>query len=345
MTSIYDIAKLTGMSPSTISLVLNDKGDGARIAKSTQAKIKKIAFELGYIPNISARKLLSSNYINIPEIALIWNTSQSPLFLNSFIGILNNLIEDKTIRDMNITIYPSKETELFKLENVLTSNLLNGIIVSLAVEEDIKYLKKLKIQVPTITLNEVIKKYSSVVINNYEVGKTVADIFIKKGIKTVGVISNRSKNNRIRNDQINGFFDECKNHNLDVLLNYNIDSLDVDELQIGKKAADIILNQTTKPEGIFIQRDSWATRIVNNLRKQDVKIPDQIEIISYGIDNGVTLCEPTITTIRYPMEEISVAAIKTMDKLLRGTKNDIVHYNCKIDIDYRESCTMPKGEI
>jgi LacI family transcriptional regulator len=56
MVTIYDIAKLTGFSPPTVSKALNDHGD---IGAATKAKIMAVAQQLGYIPNSNAKNLIT----------------------------------------------------------------------------------------------------------------------------------------------------------------------------------------------------------------------------------------------------------------------------------------------
>ena len=59
--SIYDVAKLAGVSPSTVSLVLSGRGEQARISVATRQRVNVAAQQLHYRPNISARRLRSAS--------------------------------------------------------------------------------------------------------------------------------------------------------------------------------------------------------------------------------------------------------------------------------------------
>ena len=60
MSTVKEIAKQTGYSISTVSIVLRGQGDARSISKKTQVKIIKAAKDMGYTPNISARRLRKS---------------------------------------------------------------------------------------------------------------------------------------------------------------------------------------------------------------------------------------------------------------------------------------------
>lgn len=56
MSTIKDIAKTAGVSIATVSIVLNGKGRERKISQETQQRIYKIAQDLNYVPNQSAKK-------------------------------------------------------------------------------------------------------------------------------------------------------------------------------------------------------------------------------------------------------------------------------------------------
>ena len=190
MASIYDIAKLAGVSYSTVSLILNNRGDDLRISKKTQEKVKQIAKEQGYVPNVHARKLISKDIKNIPEIALFWSPTQHPIFLNSMISKLNEMMNEGIVPDMSVTIYPFENDHLDKMEKILKGNFVHGIIIPVAEEKDIRYLRQLDIQVPVITIYRSARKYHSVDVDNYTNGKVAGEIFHMLGMKRVGILRN-----------------------------------------------------------------------------------------------------------------------------------------------------------
>lgn len=75
--NIVDIAEITGFSITTVSRVLNGKGEKYRISKATREKIKSVAEELEYVPNEFARNLRIGKS---KTIALIVPSLKNPFF-------------------------------------------------------------------------------------------------------------------------------------------------------------------------------------------------------------------------------------------------------------------------
>lgn len=104
MASIYDIAKAAGVSAATVSLIMNNKGDNLRIAAKTQQKVRELAKELGYVPNVNARKLMDRELNNVPEIGMLWSPTQHPIFLNAMISKMNEMKNSGKIDEIEDTI-------------------------------------------------------------------------------------------------------------------------------------------------------------------------------------------------------------------------------------------------
>lgn len=110
MATIYDIAKLAGVSPATVSRALNQKG---QVKEETRKKILEIAEELNYSPNYLARSLKKKRTFTI---ALIISDVTNPFFTTLARGV-----EDKASDQGFNTIFcntdedPAKEKEYIDL--------------------------------------------------------------------------------------------------------------------------------------------------------------------------------------------------------------------------------------
>jgi LacI family transcriptional regulator len=81
--TVHTIAKHVGVSPSAVSTVLANRHEERRLAPSTVERIRQAVRELGYVPNVAARRLRA----NDPEVHSmdlgILTTFEAPLFLVS----------------------------------------------------------------------------------------------------------------------------------------------------------------------------------------------------------------------------------------------------------------------
>ncbi len=349
MASIYDIAKVAGVSYSTVSLILNNRGDDVRISKRTQERVKKIAREMGYVPNIHARKLISKELQNLPEIALLWSPSQHPVFLNSMIGKMNELVKLKRIQPMSVTIYPFENNQIEKLQKVLTGNFAHGIIIPVAGEKDIKYLREIDIQTPAVTIYNNTRKYHSVDVDNVLNGRRAAGIFDRLGLRRVAMIKNIYFSMASR-ERMKGFKDYCLEHGMEIVA--ELDKRQNREMNSGtameryKKGSILterMLSSGCRPEGIFVQDDDSARGVIHVLQAQGFRVPEDVSVIGYGYNSKENEEENQLTLIGYPMEELTEKTWMLMSDLLAGKIEKTQRILCESLFYFGKSCRPPKG--
>lgn len=350
MASIYDIAKVAGVSYSTVSLILNNRGDDVRISKKTQERVKKIAKDMGYVPNIHARKLISKDIANFPEIALLWSPSQHPIFLNSMIGKMNELVKLEKIQPMSVTIYPFENNQIEKLEKVLTGNFAHGIIVPIAGERDIKYLKEIDIQTPTVTIYNNTSKYHSVDVDSHLNGRRVAEVFYKLGLRRVAMIQNIYFSTASRK-RMKGFKAYCLEHGMEIVAqpdkrqnkDMNINTA-MERYKKGRMLTEKMLASGCRPEGIFVQDDDSARGVIHALHAQGFRIPEDVSVICYGYNSKENEEENQLTLIGYPMEELTEKTWMLMNDILAGKveKTKTKRILCTAPFYFGKSCQRPE---
>src|SRR4051794_24371706 len=182
MASIKEIANIAGVSIGTASFVLNGKADQMRISKSTQEKVLKIAKELGYTPNISARRLRSAGEKVLPVIAILWPNDARASLLGRFLeGIQEKLTSKDQKREFELLIVPYENANLDKLSSLKTGNRFNGAIIAFASDADMNYLESNELNVPIVIYQRKSDTYSTVTVDSIAAGESVADVFWKKG--------------------------------------------------------------------------------------------------------------------------------------------------------------------
>lgn len=340
MVSIYDIAKSVGVSASTVSYVLSGRADKARISKEKQKLILEAAKKMGYIPNMTARKLSLRNMHHVPEIALCWSPEQHPLFLNTFINTLQDMISGGQVREMRFTILPYRNGELEKLEPVLSANYYNGIIVSPVDEADIEYLRTTDMQVPAVMLYGDISKYHLVTVDNCKIGAKAAEIFHRHGHRSAAVMEPAHRQVSITMAQRTAaFMDTCRSFGLDAeLVGGRPDAAVSNRVEEGKIAAGRMITEGHVPSAIFIQNDLLALGAVSVLCGHGIRIPEDIEIIVYGNNESLEIHKPSVTTVNYPIQEISEECIRVMAHALDMPGSEPVHKIIETPFVFRESC-------
>ncbi|NMA34429.1 MAG: LacI family transcriptional regulator [Clostridiaceae bacterium] len=340
MVSIYDIAKAVGVSASAVSYVLSGRADKARISKEKQKLIMDAANRMGYIPNMTARKLSLRNMPRLPEIALCWSPEQHPMFLNTFIGILQDMTSNGLVRQMQFTILPYRNGELEKLAPALTANYYNGIIIPPVSEQDIEFLKNTDIKVPTVMLYGDIPQYHLVTVDNYSIGTEIAGIFHRHGCRSAALMQPASRQMSITVAQRTaGFLEGCRKSGIDAR---EVTSLSnetyTNKIEEGRILAAKMLEENTLPSAIYIQHDTLALGALAVFCGHGIRIPEDMEVIVYGNNESLEIHKPSVTTVQYPTQEISRECITVMAELLDKPGAEPVRRIVETPFVFRESC-------
>ncbi len=188
MANIKDVAKLAGVSQSTVSIVLNGKSDARMISKATQKKVYDAVKRLDYHPNVAARRLRESGQVG-KSVALFWaNDFRAPMMVRFFRG-LEEALEESGGEEIEITIHPYINDKLYKEEPFLISNKCNAIIVANASEKDLRFLDSIDPLVPLVLYNRPSAKYSTVSVDDEKIGKAAAVHLCKKGYKRPALLT------------------------------------------------------------------------------------------------------------------------------------------------------------
>ena len=142
-TLIKEIAAKLGLSPGTVSVVLNGRGDAMRISKKTQQRVREAAKEMNYQPNIYARRLRNSGNEQASKvIAIFWAKEFADDIMGRFFGGLQRAVKDKDYKvEFIIRLY---ENDLLSdSKDVMTSLRFSGIIVCGASDKDAEFLNSI----------------------------------------------------------------------------------------------------------------------------------------------------------------------------------------------------------
>lgn len=93
MATIKELAAYTGLSPSTVSIVLGGKAQQRKIPESTQRRVQEAAQALGYRPNISARRLRDPEAKESMVVAVFWTEDFRAPMMVRFLRGLRRAIE------------------------------------------------------------------------------------------------------------------------------------------------------------------------------------------------------------------------------------------------------------
>ena len=184
MVTRNDVARLAGVSPATVSYVINN---GPRpVAAETREKVLQVINELNYQPSLVARNLRMQR---TSTIGLVLPDIQNPYFSEVVRGIEAVAFENNFTLILCHSAY-SVEREL-KYIDTLKMQRVAGVILIPATASKEAYDKLIGYGVPTVILDRFVVGYkvNSVVVDNFHGGYIATEYLIKLGHKRIGAIT------------------------------------------------------------------------------------------------------------------------------------------------------------
>src|ERR1700720_154478 len=165
MVTIRDVAKESGFSSTTVSIVLNNAPLARYIPATTKKKIERVAKKLGYRPNLFARSLRSkrTNTVGVmvfdmtdPYCTLILRGIENSLYQSSYLPILTDVHNERSRFERYLEMLLDR-----RVEGLIV--LANWLFVDIDVLADLE-----KSSIPTATVGRELKndKISSVIVDN-----------------------------------------------------------------------------------------------------------------------------------------------------------------------------------
>jgi LacI family transcriptional regulator len=312
--TIKDIAIEAKVSISTVSFVLNDKGEKMGISKAVIKKVQDVAEKLHYKPNMIASSLRTGK---TRSIGLIVEDIS-----NQFFSDLARVIEDEAKKLGYRVFYCSTgnddERSAELIQSLLQAN-VDGFIITPTekLEKTIDHLLKLKMPVVLIDRYFPGQNVSHVVMDNYEGAYSATEYFIKQGRHNIALVNNTSGMIQMQLRE-KGYVDAMKaagyyNDSLTLPLDYH-------STEDSKIAAIVhFFEKNPKIDAVLFSANYMGLAGLQAFRKMGLKIPEDLSVISFDDHYSFRLHTPSISVIEQPIDDI---AVKAVELLMDQMKND-----------------------
>lgn len=305
--TIYSIAKETGVSPSTVSRVLNNN---PHVSKETRAKVLKALDTTGFIPNDTARNLVNKSSMMIGVLVsdirenqqsntlftidqvfakegyscLIYNTGHNPEGLQHYVRLLSQKKVDGVL--LMGSTYQSEE-----VQNAIT-----------------KYFSR----IPVIVVNghmdgeNVYSIYCDMRTGMHE----VVELFLKKGRHHLGFVY-ASENSGFKD------MEDSIRQNL-----YGKDNVDFFSMQTERRPEEVseriaeLLKLHPETDGLVFADDYLAIAGMRGLVDSGKRIPEHIAVIGISNSRYTRICNPRLTSLDTMLYDCALTFVRTMLQLL-----------------------------
>jgi LacI family transcriptional regulator len=334
--SVKQIAEAAGVSSSTVSMVLNNKGGEFRIAEATCERIIQTATDLGYRHEARAKRKKRSFNKKLVCAFCPTNFAKGPT--SQFYDGINRYLSQQNTPYETI-LFPVEPGKLKDKISFISKDFVSGAIMIGLSEEDITFIENTKFDIPVVLCNRTAKGYCAVLTDDYSVGHNAMEHFLKRGHTRLGMVS-PDYSSRALSLRSAGYVDKLKNRRQEGESAYSISvTYGHDGDEGGYAATAEILAQAQRPTALFIPNDNMIGGVIRCIREHGIRVPEDIEIMSYGDKPVNRVVIPPITSFATPSEEMSYNSAKLLHRFIEeGVWNDNVKMSFDATCVYRESC-------
>lgn len=306
MPTIKDVALKAGVSVTTVSRVLNNRG---YLSEDLKKKVYSAMAELNYRPNELARSL-SRSKSNI--IGLIIPHVSHPFFAE-----LTSHIEEHAYRSgYKLLLCNSQHDKTKELEyiDMLRASRVDGIIMGSHTLEVDAYRQ---MNLPLVTFDRRIsEEIPYVCSDNYGGGILATSLLINKGCTRIAHIGGHPELHILSRLRYEAFTDTAEKMNIwHTSLHTDNDSFDVEAYE---RLLDQLFREHPGIDGIFAGSDIIAAYALKACRERGLSVPEDVRIVGYdGIDLR-NLLAPQLSTIRQPIEEMGKLAVDLIIQQVDG---------------------------
>ncbi|MDD3561582.1 LacI family DNA-binding transcriptional regulator [Petrimonas mucosa] len=327
--SITDIAKKTGLSTTTVSRVINGKGEQYRISEASRKKIMEAVKEMRYVPNIYAANLRTGKSNTV---ALMVPSLNNPFFASIVSGL------NAEIRKYGyITIISDSdenfENEKKELEQLIARNIEGLIIVPTG--NQWRHIKELyDQQLPIICVDRYFEELDLpyVATDNYDGAFHATKCLINNGHVSIACIQGvrESTPNRLR---VKGFKDALEESGIS---SYWVVGDDF-TIQNGYLETKLLMQQKDRPTAIFALSNTIAMGCMKALKEENIRIPQDVSIITFDEHPYLDFLSTPLSYVAQPVDDIIQIAVKYLFSRMQNKDMNVIKVLLKPQVVIKES--------
>lgn len=293
--TLTDLSKKLNLSIATVSSVLNNKSATRRIPEATSKRVLEEARKIGYIANISARRLKTHGANAHPVIIALITSVEAPSYLiEEMTRAVKNVSQEPEFAEIDYSLIVElyKAEKLSELPGILSCDHFNAAIISNTLEEDEKFLENHPISVPTVLVGRDIPNYSFVKELNEDVGRQAAKVLYATG-STRPVFLRPRLLTQTTKERISGFTKEYVN-----LLKKEPVEIIAEGFSNGNSfdAVQKLILSGKKFDGLFSVMDSLVMGAYHAIKINGLQIPSDITVIGSGNFEPAPYLDPPLST-------------------------------------------------
>lgn len=316
-TSMLDIARMAGVSITTVSRALNDKTD---VNKNTKKIIKDLAISMNYQPNILAQSLVNRTTHTLGVIIPSLETT-------IFSTMLSGIQEVAATAGYRVIICTSNEKHEREVANIqaLMNNMIDGLLICHSIHTStFEHLRvHMNKRIPIVQFYRVAVELPipQILADDESGAETVTEYLIKKGARKIAVLLG-PKELSLTQNRLKGYQKALKKHKI----KFNTKILahvDFSEESV-YHSLDNWMRDNPDLDAIISISDKSAAQIIKRLKDKKINIPKAIRVIGFGNEFVGEMLDPKLTTFDTHTRIIGEEASRLIIEQIISGNRDII---------------------
>lgn len=313
MTTIYDVAKKAGVSPATVSRVLNKRDN---VTDATKKRVKDACEELNYVPNTNASSLRKKN---TDTLAIIIPDIQNPFFTSILKGF-----EDKTsLKGYNTIVCATDENSAREKDylRMIMAKRIDGLAISTVSKTSGHLQEVINRDIPFVLMDRKIQGLDVDVVcgDSYQGAVKLVNHLIELGHNKIAIISGPLHLSTSR-ERLQGYKAALDENEIKV----NSHFIRIDKQSEGysaERAYELtkeLIKSEKKPTAIFAGNNFMALGVYKRLREEGLEVPDDMAVVCFDGLNLIYEINPFFTAMKQPAYTMGKMAAEILVNKIEG---------------------------
>lgn len=292
--TIRDVARAADVSVATVSRVFNGKG---QVRDSTREHVRRVASQLGYLPNEIARSLSNGRTSTLGVIL--------PVPHGEFFSEIIRGLDEAAQRSEYHLLISSSHHRLEDTEaalRVLRGRVDGLVIMSPHIEAGL-LMERIRAPYPVVFISSEVQAAvcDAFVVQNYEGGRAVTRHLVEEGHRRIAVIKGPDNNLEVR-ERLRGYHDALAEAGLEPDAALEFEAAFTQES--GYVAARQIIQLDERPTAVFAFNDYMAIGALRAFHEEGLAVPQDVALAGFdGIPSSLFTCPP-LTTVNVPAYDL-----------------------------------------
>ncbi|HEY0175424.1 MAG TPA: LacI family DNA-binding transcriptional regulator [Pedobacter sp.] len=314
--TIKDIARELNLSISTVSKALRDSYE---ISAKTKKLVLDYARENDYRPNTMAQSLKKGHS---KSIGIVLSSFDNQFFSQ----VINGIESEAYSQGYNVIFTQTHESYELEVKNIghLTHRSIDGLLISLSTETtDVEHLKELQAQgLPIVLFDRISNEIEThkVIADNFKGAYEATQHLLDSGYKHIAHITSTA-NTSVTSERLLGYKQALLDHGIEINDDYikycHHGGMDPEE---NHQVLNELIALPVRPDAIFTTWDKITTTTLSNLRKLNIRIPEDIALLGFTNTLLADDLNPSLSSVHQPAFEMGKKATEMLLGLINSKR-------------------------